>query len=669
MKNLFSLLSILILNYTAFTQNVQWAAEIAEFSSEVSEKQFAAKQILGEPSAYPASEYNPTAWSPKKEASGKGEFIQVKFDDPFPIQQVVIVENHNPGAIERVSIFSTGGLEHEVYKKTPGKTNSKTRLLNIILPNQTIYKVRQVRIELNTKAVEGFNCIDAIGISESAKPVTVSIPLAEESNFPEKAVNLGNAINSTTHDYIPQISPDGNTLYYTRVNHPENLGPELYHNIWYSKKVSEKWDAAVKMPAPINNEIPNFLYNITPDGNTILLGNSYDDDIYLSEIGVTMSKRTKEGWSQPVRAEIANLHSKSQFNEFFLAASKKAMLMSLERPEGEGGNDLYVSFLKTDKTWSEPKNLGNTINTANIETAPFLAADNKTLYFSSNGHRGYGDKDIFVSTRLDDTWKKWSAPVNLGDAINSSESENYYSIPASGEHAYFVSQNNSLGGNDIFRIKLPNAIKPQAVALVYGNVYNADTKKPMSSDILYEIMPQGVEAGFASSDPKTGEYKIVLPLGDEYGFYAEKYGFLSLTDYIDLRDIKAEYVEINRDLYLAPLKRGQKIVMNSVLFYQSESRMIPSSTSELRRLAKIMNDRPALVVKLHGHTDNKGSYEANMQLSQERVDVVKDYLIEHGITEDRIQSEGHGPKEPVVENDTSEHRRRNRRVEFEVVTF
>jgi len=667
MKNL--LLLFLFVNSFVYAQNVDWADEVAEFSSEVSAKQFAAKQVLGEPSSYPSSDYNPTAWSPKKEASGKGEFIRVKFDNPFTIRQVVIVENHNPGAIERVSIFNTGGSEIEVYKKAPGKLDKKTRLLNIILPKLTAYKVRQVKVEMNTKAVDGFNCIDAIGISASAKPVTVSIPLAEESNFPEKPVNLGNAINSATHDYIPQISPDGTTLYYTRVGHPENLGPELYHNVWYSKRVNNKWDAAVKMPAPINNEIPNFLYNITPDGNTILLGNSYDEDIYLSEIGVTMSKRTKDGWSQPVRAEIKNLHSQSQFNEFFLAASKKAMLMSLDRPEGEGGNDIYVSFLNVDNTWSEPKNIGKIINTANIETAPFLAADNKTLYFSSNGHRGYGDKDIFVSTRLDDTWTKWSTPVNLGDAINSSESENYYSIPASGEHAYFVSQNNSIGGNDIFRVKLPASIKPQPVALIYGNVYNADTKKPMAADILYEIMPQGIEAGFASSDPKTGEYKIVLPLGENFGFYAEKRGFLSLTDFIDLKDIKDEYVEINRDLYLAPLKRGQKIALNSVLFYQSESRMVPSSTSELRRLAKLMNERPGMIVKLHGHTDNKGSYEANMKLSQERVDVVKAYLIEHGITEDRMESEGHGPKDPLVENDTYEHRRRNRRVEFEVVTF
>ena len=669
MNKFLVVLFLILITHFSIAQNVIWSDEVAEVSSEISVKQYSGKQALGEPSAYPSSDYSPTAWSPKKETSGKGEFIQVKFDKPVPIRQVAIVENHNPGAITRVSIFSTGGLEHEIYSKTPGKVDRDTRLLNIILPKITGYKVRQVRVEMNTKAVEGFNCIDAIGISESATPITVSIPLAKDSDFPEKAKNLGGAINSAFHDYIPQISPDGGTLYYTRMGHPENLGPEKYHDIWFSKIVNNKWDASVKMPPPINNTAPNFLYNITPDGNTILLGNSYDEDIYMSEIGVSMSKRLKDGWSNPVTAVIENLHSQSQFNEFFLAASKKAMLMSLDRLEGEGGNDIYVSFLKVDNTWSEPKNIGNIINTANIETSPFLAADNKTLYFSSNGHRGYGDKDIFVSTRLDDTWTAWTTPVNLGDAINSSASENYYSIPASGEHAYFVSQNESMGGNDIYRIKLPEAIKPQPVALIYGNVYNADTKKPMAADILYEIMPQGLEAGFASSGPKTGEYKIVLPLGEDYGFYAEKYGFLSLTDNISLKDIKDEYVEINRDLYLAPLKRGQKIVMNSVLFYQSESRMLPSSMPELKRLAKIMNDRPGLIVKLHGHTDSRGSAEANMKLSQERVDAVKAYLMEHGISEDRLRSEGHGPKDPMVENDTAEHRRRNRRVEFEVVTF
>lgn len=666
MKRLTGFFFMLFVSIWVNAQKVQWAAEVGEVSSEAGDKQYGAIQALGEPSAYPASDYNATAWSPKKSSSAKGEFIRVKFDNPEIIQQVVIVENHNPGAISSVTIFSTGGGEHEIYHKPAKPLDKATRVLNIILPAPTPYKVRQVKVEMDTKTVEGFNCIDAIGVAESTTPITVSIPLAEDADFPEKAENLGTSINSSSHDYIPQISPDGNTLYFTRVGHPENMGKDKFHDIWYSKKVGNKWDAAVKMSAPINNELPNFAYNITPDGNTLLLGNSYGED---ADGFVATSRREKNGWSFPERAVVKDLHSLSLNNEFFLAANKKVMLMSIDRPEGQGSNDIYVSFLEVDNTWTTPKNIGKVVNTANIETSPFLAADNKTMYFSSNGHRGYGDKDIFKTTRLDDTWEVWSTPVNLGNTINSEASENYYSIPASGEYAYFVSQHNSLGGNDIFRVKLPNSIKPQPVALIYGNVYNADTKKPMSADILYEIMPQGLSAGFASSDPETGEYKIVLPLGEEYSFFAEKYGFLSVTDNINLKDIKDEYVEINRDLYLAPLKRGQKIVMNSVLFYQSESTMIPSSTSELKRMAKVMNDRPSMVVKLHGHTDNHGNYDANMKLSQDRVDVVKTYLVEHGIDESRIQSEGHGPKDPVVENDTMEHRRRNRRVEFEIVTF
>ena len=646
---------------------VYWANEVADFSSEVSPKKYGSKQSLGEPSVYPSSDYNSTSWSPKKASSGKGEFIQVKFDEPIAIRQVVIVENHNPGAISRISIFSTGGGEHEIYTTKPGEIDEEKRLLHVILPELTGFKVRQVRVELNTKAVEGFNCIDAIGVSASAKPITVSIPLMEDALFPEKPENLGSTINSAAHDYIPQISPDGQTLYFTRVNHPENFGSSKAHDIWFSKFINNKWDAAVKMPSPINNEEPNFLYNITPDGNTILLGNTYGE--YGAQLGVAFSKKEKKGWSIPVEGEIEKLYSESTYNEFFLAANKRTMLMSLDRPDGEGDNDIYVSFLQIGNKWSEPKNIGNIINTANIETSPFLAADNKTLYFSSNGHRGYGERDIFVCTRLDDTWTKWTKPMNLGETINSSESENYYSIPASGEYAYFVSKSNSFGGNDIFRVKLPKAIKPQPVALIYGNVYNADTKKPMAADILYEIMPHGIEAGFASSNPETGEYKIVLPLGEEYGFFAEKYGFLSITDNINLKEIGEEYVEIKRDLYLAPLKRGQKIVMNSVLFYRSESKMIQSAYSELKRLAKIMKDRPSLIIKLHGHTDNRGSYQANMKLSKERVEVVKKYLIDNGISEDRIQDEGHGSKKPLFENSSDENREKNRRVEFEIINF
>ena len=145
--------------------------------------------------------------------------------------------------------------------------------------------------------------------------------------------------------------------------------------------------------------------------------------------------------------------------------------MTIVREEGFGDNDIYVSFIQKNKTWSVPKNIGGIINTAGVESSPFLAADGKTMYFSSDGFSGFGKRDLYMTKRLDDTWTNWTEPVNLGNVINSEENESYYSIPASGEYAYFVSSKKSLGKSDIFRIKLPNEIKPAPVSLISGLYY------------------------------------------------------------------------------------------------------------------------------------------------------------------------------------------------------
>jgi OOP family OmpA-OmpF porin len=126
--------------------------------------------------------------------------------------------------------------------------------------------------------------------------------------------------------------------------------------------------------------------------------------------GVSVSTRTSEGWTKPVPFEIINEINTHEQSNYFLANNREVLLMSIQGDPNFGSRDLYVSFLMDDGRWSEPLNLGDNINTALEETSPFLAADDKTLYFSSDGYTGYGKHDIFVSRRLDDTWTKWSEP-------------------------------------------------------------------------------------------------------------------------------------------------------------------------------------------------------------------------------------------------------------------
>ena len=328
-----------------------------------------------------------------------------------------------------------------------------------------------------------------------------------------------------------------------------------------------------------------------------------------------------------------------------------------------------------EDSWSTPVNMGSAINTEKVEFAPFLASDNKTLYFASNGHRGYGESDIFYSRRQDDSWTNWSTPTNIGKSVNSMSWDGYYTISAKGDYAFFISNagidkkvNMNATDDDIYRISLGKDAKPDPVVLVKGKVINSRTKEPIEAAIFYESLPLGDEDGLANSDPINGDYKIVLPLGKRYGFRAEAYGFIAISEYVDLTSVNA-YMEIVRNLELSPLTVGEIIKLNNVFFVQSKPEMLPESKPELERILKLLNDNKSLEIELSGHTDNQGSSSANLMLSEARALSVMNYLIENGIDKERLSHKGYGGTKPVASNASDESRRKNRRVEIKILKF
>ncbi len=334
-------------------------------------------------------------------------------------------------------------------------------------------------------------------------------------------------------------------------------------------------------------------------------------------------------------------------------------------PKKEDDGDLYVC-LKEHVKWSAPRNLGKSINTPGEETSPFLSADGKTLYFSTNGRPGYGDQDIFVSQRQSEGWTDWSKPVNLGAGINSPYFDAYYTMPASGEYAYFVSYDKGFGKADIFRIKLHDEVKPQAVTLVKGKVLNSKNNLPLAASIHFENLATGIEVGEARSDPKTGAYQIVLPFGSHYGVRALTSGFYSVSENMELKS-KEGYSEIEKNLMMVPIEVGETVKLNNVFFTAGQPILKPESFPELDRLVTILKDNPSIFIQLEGHTDNIGSPAVLQKLSEDRVQTVMNYLISHGIDKGRITGQGFGATRPVAIGTTEEERKQNRRVEFKIL--
>jgi len=508
-----------------------------------------------------------------------------------------------------------------------------------------------------------------------------------------KAENLGNQVNSEYNEINPLISPDGKRLYFARISHPNNThGTKGSQDIWYSDldAASGKWGPARRMGFPLNKDEYNCAYSITPDGNTMLIKGQYVNGNYETR-GFSLSKKTASGWTPPQKIDIPGYvnMSKGQFDCGFMSADGKVLLMAFSEKKNSKEDDLYVSFRQKDGSWTKPMELGPEVNTKFTETTPFLAPDGATLYFSSNREGGLGSNDIYVTKRVDKTWKHWTKPVNLGPKVNTDGYDAYYTLAASGDYAYLTTFKNTIGKGDIVRIKLgdeqptnqpgklgggddvaskADATRPDPVALVSGKVIDQKTGKPIEARIVYQTLPDGIEVGEATSDPVTGEYKIVLPYGQKYSMRAIAKDFIAEGDNIDLTQKAKGFQEIiGKELKLARIEPGTVIRLNNIFFDTGKSELRPESAPELDRLVVNLNENPKMVIEVQGHTDNTGSKEINAKLSQDRADAVREYFISKGIEPDRIGSKGFGEGKPVATNDTDEGRQKNRRVEFVIV--
>jgi OOP family OmpA-OmpF porin len=496
-----------------------------------------------------------------------------------------------------------------------------------------------------------------------------------------KVENLGDGINTDNPEMRPTISADGNLLFFIRQNDPANIQYATVPNsqdIWYSMRDSlGKWSRAKHLSAKVNASQYNAVYWISPDLNTILLKGSFIDGQYLG-MGVSMiHKREDNNWTNAEMLKISNF---GKFNTTpqigaSMGHDGKTLLFYMTDKKGSFDNDIYISFLGKNDIWSEPKSLGKKINLPDYnEMSPFIAADGVTLYFSSDRPGGIGENDIWMSKRLDNSWTKWSDPVNLGRPINTEGSEAFFTLDAGGEYAYLTSSDGAFGASDIVRVKLLEKEMPDPVVLVSGNVYNAKTKEPLTASLVYQTLPDGAEVGNGVSSPVDGSFKIVLPYDKNYSIRASADKFFAISENLNLDSlIKAGYKEIHKDLYLAPIEIGQVFRLNNVFFDFDKYSLRPESFVELDRVVAFLNEYPNIEIEMSAHTDSKGADQYNFTLSDNRARSVKEYILSKGIATARITSQGYGETKPVANNsnpdgsDNPEGRQLNRRVEFKIL--
>ncbi len=670
-------LFLLLLSTSVFAQHVEWANQLLGYSSQRGAKEYSAAQVLGKPNKCPATGDSPCAWIPMTgpNEGPREEWIKVGFERAMKIQQVAVAQNFYPGAIEKIILYDDEDRRRDSFVYRPHFDTIDAKVSHLFFSMRTMFEVSAVEIVTQPGLLPGQNEIDAIAISDTRDPVMASINVAHNVNVGPRE-NLGPTVNSTFDEVLPVISPDGKTLYVDRKNHPQNfrkagarLDTNNIDNIWYSTQDAVgNWMPLKNIGPLLNNGFGSFASSVTPDGNTMLIGGRYEPkgNEGTGEFGLWLTHRTVDGWSYPQRVIVNDYYTNAAYVEFCLSNDGRTIILSLDRRDSHGKKDLYVSFLQPDGSWSAPKNLGPDVNSAADEATPFLASDGKTLYFASDGFAGYGSMDMFITRRLDSTWQRWSEPENLGSQLNTSGWDAYYTVPASGEYAYFVSTENSYGQGDIFRVKLPEELRPRPVVLVSGNVLDAKTGKPVMAQIKYENLETGKEIGSARTSPGTGAYKITLPAGENYGYRAEAPGYIPVSENLDLT--KAEtYQELERNLTLVPIEKGETVRLNNIFFETAKADLRPESFAELDRVVTMLNDNPNMEILIGGHTDNVGSQASNVQLSGARASAVEVYLVSKGIANARLRTKGFGDSKPVAANDTEANRQQNRRVEFTIV--
>ncbi|MEL7003521.1 MAG: OmpA family protein [Bacteroidota bacterium] len=663
------LLSLLVLlSLSANSQTVQWASKVIDFSSELTPIQYSASQMLGKPNVLPAGGENPGGWTPER--ANKKEFVKLGYETPMIIKQIAIAESYNPSALFKVYVYDEADKEYLVNTFSPRSIPRKGRMLNLFYDSP--FKVTAVKLEFDGAAVPEYYSVDAVAISDSDIPIIAEIDIPEFINPEIVKERLSENVNSKYQEFKPLLSPDGKTLYFSRKNHPGNVGGEKdSEDIWFSElDENGEWKLAENIGKELNNAGPNFVSSVTPDGKSVLLvlGNQYLDNGKMAA-GVSISSNSSGSWSKPLPIEITDDYNYSEKANFFLANNRKVLLMSVTREDSQGGRDLYVSFMGQDSVWSAPLNLSDKVNTAGEESSPFLAPDDKSLYFSSDGYSGFGASDIYLTKRLDDTWTNWSTPENLGPTINSQYEDLFFNIPGNSDFAYY-SQGVSETDLDIFRVALPVLKRPDPVIAVKGKLLDSKTGEPIEAKIIYERLSDGKEVGIISSNPQTGEYEILLPAGELYGLRAEADGFVSVNQNIDLREYEedGEHNVAQQDLYLVPIEKEVDVVLNNIFFDFDKAVLKKESFPELNRLVELLQARGSMTIEIEGHADSIGDDNYNLGLSERRAKSVSTYLSSKGVKAERLSTKGYGEAQPAASNDTAEGRRKNRRVVFKIVT-
>ncbi|MBI5404095.1 MAG: OmpA family protein [Ignavibacteriae bacterium] len=495
--------------------------------------------------------------------------------------------------------------------------------------------------------------------------------------YSQKVENLGENVNTDIDELAPVISQDGKTLYFIRSRFKQGKG--FVQESWYSDIDATGYcNTAKKLKLPFSRpDTKCQVVSVTADGSVVLAALNEKDT--LNNInGLYLSHKYSDGWDNPERINILN------FGTFIgdtknwgvhLAENGKILFIYKSVSKDNPFNEIFVSFLKNDTLWSEPAKLSGNVNLKSGvqgNFAPFLAPDDVTLFFASDRKGGFGSSDLYMCKRLDNSWLRWSDPVNLGELINSDEWEGYFFISPDGKYGYFVSGNKTIGDNDIFRFKFEPSFLPKPIVVVTGKISDAKNSELIPAEISFESATDRTHKYYAKFYPEKKKFRLVVPGGKKYKLKVTSPGYINYTGTVDYLSVNT-YKEIKYDIALKEktiveaVEEPEVITLDNIYFDFGKSDIKKESYPELDKIVRLLFENSGIRIEIFAHTDNVGSDDYNLKLSQSRAESVLSYLVSNGIQESRLTAKGFGSSKPVADNNTEQGRQKNRRVEFKII--
>lgn len=518
------------------------------------------------------------------------------------------------------------------------------------------------------RSLSAYEKYKAFGIARDSAYISRQIQLlhfalgAPDYSAETNIIPLHEGINTLMHEYWPAVTADDSLLFFTRLM--RNPSGMAYERLLVANRVSGGWGTPNELEISGGEFVNEGTMCISADGKWLFFTACNRSD-GLGSCDIYYSFKKESHWSAPVNAG-RNINSKAWDAQPSVSADGQHLYFSSTREGGLGGMDIWFSKIKLFPNgyvrFGTPVHLGKEINTEKNDFSPFIHADGQTLYFASEGHLGFGGSDLFLSRNISG---QWTTPENLGHPINSPKNDDGLVVSPTGLTAIYSSdREGAIGGSkDLFQFQIPRSLMPYRVGYLKGFVIDAKTMEPMEAQITLVERETGIEQIIGSD--KSDGYLLTLKANHSYAINVTLPGYLFFSEHIEIEKTGEVTQAATRNIMLLPVETEQTMVLKNVLFDFNDHRLSPESLPELDKVANFLKENPTLEVEISGHTDNTGSREYNIELSEKRAKSIVDYL-SATINTARLKWKGYGPDRPIGDNNTDEGRALNRRSEMKI---